>query len=218
MALFKNLSSGAGNCGDIIPIIKFDALSGRLSTRNYVGGEYVNVDVTRTFKAVMDLENIETGYISFSTGGAPDFCVARATEKQPTQPSQDHKMGFRMLLKLSKDCGGDIREFASNARACLAGIEALYTAYEAAAADNPGKLPIVVLRDAVAIVSGEGARKTTNYSPVFEIVGWSARPLDLVYSPKARSGAVVAAGAPPATGSTRVEAPVSFNDSDDSFG
>jgi len=71
----------------------------------------------------------------------------------------------------------------------------------------------------VAIISGEGARKSTNYSPSFEITAWVDRPTDLVYSPKTPSVAAAAnAGGPPSTGSTPLAAPMPMVAGDDDFG
>jgi hypothetical protein len=220
MALGLNLSSGGGEgSGNIIPILKFDARAGRLSRRDYANGEYVTVDVTRTFKAIIDLENIEVGFINFSSGGAPDFAVVKHGEKMPAAPTPEHKPGVRFLLKLSKDCGGDLREFASTAKACLRGIDDLHTAYLKDAAANAGKLPVVVLKDTIPVTTGEGARKSTNYTPVFEITGWVPRPADLVFTPKARlETQAFASNSPPATGSTQAAPPAAVSDSADDFG
>ena len=209
--------SGGGSSGDIIPIVKYDARAGRMMRRDRVNGEYDSVDITRTFKAVMDLENIEVGTINFNTGGAPDFAVARIGTTPPPPPSADHKPGCRMLIKLGKDCGGDVRELSATAKVFLRGLDDLHTAYLKDAPANPGKLPVVSLKDTVAITAGEGARKSTNYAPVFEITGWVARPTDLVYVPKARTEASppVATAAAPSTGSTPVAAPAA---SEDDFG
>lgn len=214
MALGFSYASGATS-GDIMAIVKFDSRSGRFSRRDYENGENTLVDITKTFKAVFDLENIEVGTIDFSTGGAPSFAVGRYGGAIPPSPSATHKPGFRMVIKLSKENGGDIREFASTAKACMRGVDDLHTAYMAGVKENPGKLPVVVLKDTVAITTGEGAKKSTNYSPVFEIVSWVARPADLVFSPKSPvTTAPVANKAPPATGSTQAAAP-SSDDSED---
>jgi hypothetical protein len=37
----------------------------------------------------------------------------------------------------------------------------------------------VVLEDSVAVESGSGARKSTNYMPRWRIEGWAARPADM---------------------------------------
>jgi hypothetical protein len=205
MALGFNFESGDGS--DIIPIIKFDAKAGRMFRRDRVNGENEQIDITKSFKAIFDFENIETGTINFNTGSAPDFAVARIGEQIPPAPTSDHRPGARILVKLSKDNGGDVRELASTAKAFLRGLNALHDAYLAGAAANKGKLPVVQLEDTIPITSGEGARKSTNYSPVFQIVSWVERPEDLLYVPKTRSVASASAGSPPSTGSTKVSAP-----------
>jgi hypothetical protein len=210
--------------GDIIPIIKFDAKAGRMFRRDRVNGENDIVDITRSFKAVFDFENIEVGTINFDTGSAPDFAVARIGETPPPKPSDKHRPGARILVKLSKENGGDIRELASTAKAFLRGLEAVHDDYMAGVKANPGKLPVVSLADTTPITSGEGAKKSTNYSPVFQIVSWVDRPTDLVYVPKGRSSNAAAAPAatPPSTGSNKVSAPaddyVPGFDDDDDFG
>lgn len=207
MALGLDLSSP--DSGEIIPIIKFDAKAGRMFRRDRVNGENDIVDITRSFKAVFDFENIEVGTINFDTGSAPDFAVARIGEQAPARPSDKHRPGARILVKLAKDCGGDLRELASTAKAFLTGLNAVHDAYLAGAKENAGKLPVVALKDTTPITTGEGAKKSTNYSPLFEIVSWVDRPTDLVYIPKSKSAAAAqpAASAPASTGSSKVSAP-----------
>lgn len=204
MALGFSFGGGDGG-NDIIPIVKFDCRAGRMFRRDRVNGEYVQVDVTKGFKAVVDFENVETGWINFDTGTAPDFHVARYGTTVPPQPSEKHRPGVRLLVKLGKDSGGDVRELASTAKAFLRGIDELHSAYVAGKDANAGKLPVAELSDTIAITTGEGARKSTNYAPVFKIVGWVARPADLIWKAKSASApaaapaaaAPVAAAAPP---------------------
>lgn len=205
-------SVGGGGV-DFLPIVKYDARSGRVARRDRDNGETHEVDITKNFKAIFDFENVEIGWINFATGGAPDFQMSRfADGKSIDKPGDDYKRGVRWIIKLSKECGGDIREFASNAGAFLDGAKKLHDDYVAASKDNAGKLPVITLKDSVAKTSGEGARKSTNYVPVFEITGWVARPNDLVY--RSRSSSVASPSSPPSTGSTKVSAPVAA-DADD---
>lgn len=207
-------STEGGGGGDFLPIVKFDARAGRLFRidRDNVGGEWVRseVDITKSFKAVLDLENLETGWIDFDTGGAPAFAMAKIGEPLPAKVTPKAKNGVRFMLKLAKDCGGDkpIREMAGVARAFLQGVEELYDAYEAGLKDNPGKLPVVVLDDTIPIKSSGGGQTSTNYRPVFKITSWAPRG-DLEFQPKNAPAAPAAqqTGGPPSTGSTRVEAP-----------
>lgn len=227
--------------GDFLPIVKYDARSGRISRRDRENGETTEVDITKTFKAVFDFENVEVGWISFAAGGAPDFrMVKHGSGAWPQKPSDTHKQGIRFLVKLHGSCGGDVREMASNAGAFLEGISKLHDEYLAQVKDHPGKLPIVVFEDSYARATGSGDRKSTNYVPVFNIEGWTKRPEDLVYTPRDGSGqppasapaasnkfagpnddvpfdAAPARSTPPATGSTRA-APPKVTSSDSDFG
>lgn len=201
---------------DFLPIVKYDARSGRMSKRDRDNGETHETDITRSFKAVFDFENVELGYIKFVAGTAPDFRLSRYADGIPVaNPGEGYKKGVRFIVKLGKDCGGDVRELASNARAFTKAVKKLHTEYLEGVKAHAGKLPVVSLKDSYAETSGEGAKKSTNYVPVFEIVSWVNRPDDLVYQARSSSApsAAASSSSPPATGSTRVSAP-----SEDDFG
>lgn len=215
MAAFGGFFDSVGTGGvDFLPIVKYDARSGRISRRDRENGETHESDITKTFKAIFDFENVEIGWINFNTGSAPDFRMSRfADGGSIDKPGDDFKRGVRFVVKLSKENGGDVREFASNAGAFLEGAKKLFDDYEAGLKENAGKLPVVSLKDSVTKTSGEGARKSTNYVPVFEIVSWVKRPDDLVY--RARSSSAPSSPSTfPSTGSTKVSAPAG----DDDFG
>lgn len=211
------LSYDAQGNGDIIPLVKYDARAGRLFRVDRADRVNTPIDITRNFKAVIDLENIEVGYMNFATGGAPDFVLTKLGEPMPQRPTPDHKQGVRIMMKLGKDCGADVRELATVAKVGLKGLDDLHTAYEQSRESKAGQLPIVVLKDTIAVTSEGQGQKSTNYQPVFEIVGWAPRPADLVHKPKTRNGtsasiaapaaAAPVASAPPSTGSTQVSAP-----------
>lgn len=208
--------------GDFLPIVKYDARAGRLFRvdRVDIGGQFVSepIDITHNFRAMIDLENVETGWINFASGGAPDFRLVPMGVAIPARPNDQYKNGIRFMLKLSKECGGDkpIREMAGTAKAFLSGVERLFDEYDAQRAEHPGKLPVVVMEGSTPIKSGTGDKQSTNYVPKLKIVGWAARG-DLVFQPKANGAAAPAPIAgnaqpqttktPPSTGATRVEAP-----------
>ena len=202
---------------NFLSFVKFNAKGGRITRRDRENGVNSDVDITRTFKAVMDVGNIEHGWMDFDTGGAPSMILAHNTVTLPKKPSDKHKKGFRVLLKLSKENGGDVRELSSNAGSFRQGLDVLHDAYLAGVKANPGKLPVVVLNDPIPVVTGDGAKKQTNYAPAFEIVGWVKRPDDLQYQPRDAVSAVSAVEdeeddmpvvrTPPSTGSTRAKAP-----------
>lgn len=211
---FGGFFDGVGEGGSFLPIIKYDARSGRISRRDRENGENNDVDITRNFKAIFDFENVEIGWINFNTGGAPDFRVSRyadgASIDKPT--GEGFKRGVRFVIKLSKECGGDIREFASNAAAFLEGAKSLMDAYEKGSKENAGKLPVVGLKDSTPKTSSGGAVKTTNYVPVWEITGWVKRPEDLIYTARSSSAHSSSSEGPAATGSTKVSAPAGEDD------
>lgn len=206
MGLGLKINSGSK---DFLPIIKYDARAGRVFRVDRADGVSTPVDITKKFKAVFDFENVEVGYINFATGSAPDFVMVPLGSVLPACPSENHKQGMRMVVKLSEACGGDCRELAGTSGAFLTSVSRLHDEYLAGLVQNPGKLPVVSLIDTIGIESGSGARKSTNYSPVFEISGWVSRPKDL--GPNNRSSEpaeITARSAPPSTGSARAPAPV----------
>jgi len=217
--------------GEIIPIVKFDARAGRFFRIDRTDGVNNPVDITGSFKAVMDFENIEVGFIHFPAGAAPEFRVAPIGQPMPEKPNANFRQGIRMMLKLGKDSGGDVREIASTAKAMLGAFDTCHTEYLAGAKVNAGKLPVVALETVIPIVTqgrndkGE-AVKTTNYAPVFKIASWVDRPADLVFSPKNGGGvtpapvqaSTPAPALPPSTGSTQVSAPAAEASSEDDFG
>jgi hypothetical protein len=168
--------------GDFLPIVKYDARAGRIfrvdSVQTAQGWDRTPIDITQTFKALFDFENIQVGWIDFTSGGTPSFVlVPYPGHKLPDKPGPNHKHGLRFVIKLAKDCAGSapIREMAGTSGRMLDGLEALYKAYAAEAPAHPGMLPAVILESTVPVTTGSGAKSSTNYQPNFKIVGWSPR-------------------------------------------
>lgn len=207
---FDDVKSG----GDFYPYVKYDAKSGRISRADKVNGEKSEVDITKNFKAIFDFENVEIGWSIFPLGAAPDFKMRKMSEGvNIPKPGEGYKRAVRWIIKLSKDCGGDVREFSSNAIAFMDGAKKLCDDYDQGVKQNPGKLPVVKFVDSVATPSKGGALKVTNYAPVFEITDWVPRPVDLIYKSRSSSESSAPASTGPAsTGSTKVAAP---SDEDD---
>jgi hypothetical protein len=126
------LPQTGGDGANRTPIIKYDARAGRIfrvDRSNESGSwETEQVEITNGFQAIMDLENIETGWLSFPAGGAPDIKTVKIGTPMPERPSDKHKSGFRILMKLGKSSGGDVREMAANAQVSIKGMDALYRA------------------------------------------------------------------------------------------
>lgn len=182
MALGLVTESNGG--GDFTPVVKFDARAGRMfrvDREQDSGGQWStnNVEITNGFTAIMDLENIEVGWCLFAAGVAPQLSLVKLGQPLPQRPSDQHKQGFRMLMKLGKSSGGDVREIAATSKAVLGAVDDLHNAYEVGKAANPGKLPVVALTGSKAIVSTGKGQSSTNYAPIFEIQKWVDRPADL---------------------------------------
>jgi hypothetical protein len=208
-----------GPSGTFTSIMKYDARAGRFfrvdrvqdNTGNFVTED---VDITHSLKAIVDFANLMVGWMYFATGTAPDFKLVPYGNEIPDRPSDKHKNGVRIMMKLSKDCGGDkpIRELAGTSKALISGLEALFVQYLAEKDGYPGKLPVVVLEKTTLVKSGSSDKASTNYQPVFKIIAWAERgdlgsvapPLNLDSNP-------------PAAGSTLAEAPVAAEmvDADD---
>src|SRR4051812_39181833 len=177
--------------GDFTPVLKYDARAGRFFRIDRVsnGDTFTNepVEMPSTMRFVADFENIEVGWMLFAAGMAPDYRLVPMGHQMPDRPSPNHKNGVRFMLKLAPDCAGDrpIREISATSNAFLTATEAVYTRYLDEKDDNPGKLPVLTVDKISPVKSGTGAQSSTNYHPTFKISGWSARPKDLVFEPKA---------------------------------
>ena len=199
-----------GPSGTFACIMKYDARAGRMfrvdrvqdNTGNFVTED---VDVTHSFKAIVDFANLQVGWMLFVPRAAPDFKLVPYGTDLPACPSADHKNGVRVMMKMSKDCGGEkpTRELAGTSKALISGLEAVFMQYLAEKNNYPGKLPVIVLEKTTLVKTGSGDRSSTNYHPVFKIIAWAARgDLGCVAAPPTVDNN------PPATGSTRAEAPV----------
>lgn len=204
MALSIPMGGGGGEGGQYLPLVKYDARAGRMyrvvRELGVDGWMSHATDITTKFSAVMDLENLEIGWMHFAAGSAPDLRLVPNGKDAGPAPSEHHKLGVRIILKLSKDAGGDVRELTTSAKTAVGAISALHDQYLAGLSANPGKLPVVKMVGTKAVTTGQGTRKSTNYAPEFTIASWVARPADLQHTP--RSSSAPAPAAPPAPAST----------------
>jgi len=196
--------------GDFMPILQYDAKAGRLFRRDSVqtinGWEKEKVDITNTFKAIAALDALEIGWMDFASGGQPSFVmVPFPGYPLPECPGPNFMQGLRVTLKLAKGCGGDVRQMAGTSNSFRASMEKLYPEYQAGMAANPGKLPVIIMPETVPVTTGSGVRQSTNYQPVWQIVGWADRqdlpPPNAMVAPTPHlQGARPLNGGPPATG------------------
>lgn len=176
-----------GNMGHRVPIIKYDARAGRMFRvdRSDDTGRWESnpVEITSVFQAVIDLENIETGWLHFPTGGAPDIRTVKIGQALPDRPTDKHRTGFRVMMLLGRQAGGDVREMAGNAAVAIKGMDLLHDAYMASPDSKLGLLPVVRLSGTIPVTTQGKANgqpmTSTNYQPVWQIVKWVARPPEL---------------------------------------
>jgi hypothetical protein len=227
MSIF-GFSTETSQGGDFLPILKYDARAGRFFRVDRIdtGSGFVgeSADITAQFKAVVDFDNVECGWIDFQPGSAPSFALVPMGSKLPDRPTPRHKNGVRFMVKLAKECTGPdgkaIREVAGTSKAFLSGIEAAYVEYQKFKGQNPGKLPVLTLVKTMPIKTGSGEKSSTNYHPVFAIAGWVPRG-DLTPHPKANGGGQAAAQpaqVAPATGGATRAAPAQQTSLADDFG
>lgn len=178
----KTESSG----GDFLPRIQYDARAGRFfqidRTQNASGGwetQTSELPVPAMSKFAMDLENIEVGWIKLGQG-TPDFRMVPIGSPMPAQPEgRDDKgnplyrQGFRVKV-YTKGLG--IRHWNHTAKCVIQAVDALHEAYLAERDGHPGMLPVVQVIKTIPVTTGQGAKQSTNYQPVFEIEQWIDRP------------------------------------------
>jgi hypothetical protein len=176
MALgFSTETSSSGS--KFLPVVKFDAKAGEFIAVNRTPGESAGtwdkeeVEITLPTKVVMDMAELEVGWISF----VPTYsCVmVKAGEKLPPQPSADHKHSVRVKL-FFKDHG--LRELTPTSKTVLRALDQLHDQYLAGADKNAGKMPIVTIHGTetkkVSTPQGELRFKI----PKWEITGWTDAP------------------------------------------
>ena len=179
MALGLNIAEAGdgGSTGDIIPIIKYDAKGGDLIAVNRHqadDGQWVKdeVEISLPTNFVMDMENIEVGWLAF-IGGRPDFVMAKLGEPMPAKPSKEHKQAFRLRIG-STECG--LREFSHSAKTVLRPMNELHDKYVAEKEGHKGLMRVVkwagVERVKVQGKEGELVFK----APIWEIESWVDRP------------------------------------------
>jgi hypothetical protein len=202
-----------GGGGDYTAVAKYDARAGRFfrvdrlqdSAGNWSAD---NVDISNGFQAVMDLENIHVGWMLFAAGVAPQFNLVPLGDPLPPRPTDQHKQGFRLMMKLGKSVGGDAREFASQAKVVIGAVDALHSEFEKGKAANPGKLPVVAMTGTTPVVSKGKGQSSTNYAPIFKIERWVDRPAELTPGGAAQVATTQAAApaSPPASAPQQAQA------------
>jgi len=156
------------------PLLKFDARNGAF----YRVDRNSNGEVEQTsivdFKAVFDLANLEVGWIRFDAGAPPSFKMVRAGQDIGNAPSDKHRQGLRLRVRLAGD-KGVAREFSSTAATLWNAIDRLHDEFERNRGKHSGKLPYVRLAKLEQVRTLLGVV----FSPTFEIISWVVRPAEL---------------------------------------
>lgn len=175
MALGFNTESKSS--GDILPIIKYDAKGGDLIAVNRVQGDdgqwtKNEEEIAMPTNFVMDLENIEVGWLSFASG-APDFAMAKVGEPMPGKPSDEHKQAFR--VRVGSTALG-LREFSHSAKTVLRCMDELHSKYLAEKGQHAGLMPVVAVEgtETIKIQSPNGELRFK--APKWNIVSWVDAP------------------------------------------
>ena len=164
----------SGGGGDFLPIITFAATTGEWLAHNSEndGSGWVRsrAEIDVPTKVVMDLDNIEEGWILIGQGHV-DMAMAKHGEGVPDRPSVEHKAGFRITLG-NKSLG--LRQFSHTAKTVRGAISKLHDQWIRERGDNPGKLPVVEIGKPETIEM-DGRNGVLRFkAPVFSIVGWTA--------------------------------------------
>lgn len=151
--------------GTQLPIVKYHAVEARFLRIDRTARGVTATDITDNFAAVFDMDAIEVGWMAFGHGTRPDMRLFPLGQEWPEAPAPHFKRGVRLTLQLSERHGGGVRELSSTSGQFIAAVDALHDEFLAGRADNPGRLPVVVL--AGAQPGGQ---------PEFTIAGWVERP------------------------------------------
>ena len=124
MAIGRRKTDGALNKLNWDFRIGKSVLEDRVRTGNGWETEQRNVE-TDEFRAVFDPENIEVGWIAFVKGEGLNAKLVHVGEDYGDRPSNDHKEGLRIVVKMDPALGGDLRELISTSSALWAAVDQL---------------------------------------------------------------------------------------------
>jgi len=177
MKMSLGLNTETKNKGDILSIIKFDAKAGEFLVEN----RSPNGDGTWSrdydelklpIKLVMDLGDIDVGWLSFASG-APDFQMVKVGDKVPAQPSPEHKQAFRVRV-FNKSLG--LREFSHSAKTVMRAMDDLHNQFEAERGANMGKMPVVEIPECTTVRVQTPQGELRFKAPAWKIVSWIDAP------------------------------------------
>jgi hypothetical protein len=178
-------TEGAGGGAGFLGRIEYNAKTGfwTVVKRVQVDGDWTSARGKRFENPtlIMDFGSLEVGWIKFS--GVPDFILVPYGREVPRQPGEQftdengttrnaYLAGIRIKVANQKVFGDEAAHFfASTALSVLMPLEATFEIYQRAEAAARGFVPVVQCTGTTEIRSG----RSSNYQPVFKIVGWESR-------------------------------------------
>lgn len=167
-----NLSVGDA---DFTPYIKYNAKAGRFYAK--AEGATEEVEITTPMLA-FDMANIKTGWLFYQEGAGPQKTWDPSPSQAAPRPAgpQKWKRGFEVMVFGNAIIPGSqhkigLREFSSTAGNVISAIIRMHAEYEAAAVQNPGKVPVFTCNGVKPINGAYG----TNYEPLFALKTWVER-------------------------------------------
>lgn len=152
---------------DFTPYVKYNAKSDQWFVR-VDGNDRALADQT---DLVMDLTNIETGWLMFVEGTAPVRVMDTSLTQAAQKPDNDKaKRGFVVNVLIN----GALHEFSSASGHVCRAVAELFEAWSKRT-DINGKVAVVARKESKRMRDKHG----TNYRPVFEIKELIDRPADL---------------------------------------
>jgi len=143
------------------------------STSSWQASSEGGPEIVSWSEAVFDLGKIRTGWLNIQPGVAPDFRPdpdLKTVAPKPTGDGGEWKRGFSVTM-FGEQVGG-LRDWTTNSKGALIGIEQLHDAYEKAKGDNAGKVPVVSFGGGKPMKMGQGHTSV----PQFSISKWVDRP------------------------------------------
>jgi hypothetical protein len=140
--------------------------------------ENVNTNIENDkFRAAFDLKNVQVGWIAYVKGEGINAVLQPIGEDYGNRPSDEHKEGLRLIVKLDKANGGALHKFISTAPGVWDEVDKLHIEYVKGAEKHPNAVPLIGV-DEAREVPGRLANSTV-FVPVLEFLGWTPRPDDL---------------------------------------
>jgi hypothetical protein len=157
--------------GDAAPIVKYNAKA-RLWKIDDVARDNISFAI--------DMDNADAGWMLLRENSTPDFAMLSVNElaagkPYPAQPSEEHRKGFRVQVKIpDKLAAGkaSVREFASSSLVVRRAFDSLHDAWLSERDAHPNQLPVVACKTYEEVAGKHGS----NFAPIFTITSWIDRP------------------------------------------